>query len=114
MLTFSEDVKNARLVDVTFGVSFLHPFGCSSTCSFPLHFSKTDLQNLAAMLRSPATASILRSAVARRTLTSTAAVRTTHPAHSSGGQSVGGDMGDVKSKNAMVPVFMAIGAASVG
>ncbi|KAG0654143.1 hypothetical protein C6P46_001953 [Rhodotorula mucilaginosa] len=66
------------------------------------------------MLRSPATASVLRSAVARRSLTSTAAVRTTHPAHSSGGQSVGQDMGDVKAKNSMVPVFMAIGAASVG
>ncbi|KWU41969.1 hypothetical protein RHOSPDRAFT_27258 [Rhodotorula sp. JG-1b] len=68
------------------------------------------------MLRSPtATASILRSVAARRTLTSTAAFRTTHPAHSSSGeQSVGQDMGEVKAKNSMVPVFMAIGAASVG
>lgn len=67
------------------------------------------------MLRSPATAPMLRSAVARRAFTSTASARTTHPAHSSSGeQSVGEDMGEVKAKNSMVPVFMAIGAASVG
>ncbi|GAA5860772.1 hypothetical protein JCM3774_006280 [Rhodotorula dairenensis] len=70
------------------------------------------------MLRSPATASMLRfSTVARRgrTFASTASARTTHPAHSSSGeQSVGQDMGEVKTKNSMVPLFMAIGAASVG
>ncbi|GAA5977697.1 hypothetical protein JCM10908_005061 [Rhodotorula pacifica] len=69
------------------------------------------------MLRSHGTASLLRASAAasRRTLTSTAVARTTHPAHSSSGaQSTGEDMGEVKAKNSLVPVLMAIGAASVG
>ncbi|BGP56909.1 hypothetical protein JCM8202_005722 [Rhodotorula sphaerocarpa] len=65
------------------------------------------------MLRSPAT-SLLRSAPARRAFTTTAAVRTSHPAHSKSDEgTVGGDTADTAQKNSLVPVFMAVGAASV-
>lgn len=118
MLTFRAEMSKSRPTS---------PFACSEisppsplvllfSFALLLDFSSKCPSSPAAMLPSPtATASILRSAATRRTLTSTAAVRTTHPAHSSSGeQSVGQDMGEVKAKNSMVPVFMAIGAASVG